>query len=76
MNGIDAVVPPSVEAAMSKQLALPLQSDPTADPAMRRAWLRSGLRVPFHVAVHVPALAICLRHLAGVGMQRKRAARA
>lgn len=61
---------------MSKQLALPLQSDPTADPALRRAWLRSGLRVPFHVAVHVPALVICLRHLAGVGMQRKRIARA
>ena len=61
---------------MSKQLALPLQSDPTADPALRRAWLRSGLRVPFHVAVHVPALVICLRHLAGVGMQRKRTARA
>ena len=46
------------------------------DPAMRRAWLRSGLRVPFHIAVHVPALAICLRHLAGSGMQRKRVARA
>jgi hypothetical protein len=43
---------------------------------MRRAWLRSGLRVPFHIAVHVPALAICLRHLAGSGLQRKRAARA
>jgi len=30
------------------------------------------LRVPFHVAVHVPAIVICLRHLAGVGMQRRR----
>jgi hypothetical protein len=56
---------------MSEQLALPLQTDPTADPALRRAWQRSGLRQPFHVAVHVPALAICLRHLAGVGLQRK-----
>lgn len=65
-----------MEAAMPKQLALPLQSDPSTDPAMRRAWLRSGLRVPFHIAVHVPALAICLRHLAGSGLQRKRAARA
>jgi len=65
-----------MEAAMSKQLALPLHSDPTADPAMRRAWMRSGLRLPFHIAVNVPAIAICLRHLAGVGMQRKRSARA
>jgi hypothetical protein len=60
---------------MSKQLALPLQSDPTADPALRRAWLKSGLRMPFHVAVHVPALAICLRHLAGAGLSRQRSAR-
>jgi hypothetical protein len=60
---------------MSEQLALPLQTDPTADPALRRAWQRSGLRQPFHVAVHVPALAICLRHLAGVGLQRKPARR-
>ncbi len=61
---------------MNKQLALPLQSDPAADPALRRAWMRSGLRVPFHVAVHVPALAICLRHLAGIGIDRKSGARA
>jgi hypothetical protein len=60
---------------MARQLALPLQSDPTADPALRRAWLRSGLRVPFHVAVHIPALAICLQHLAAAGMRRKRTAR-
>jgi hypothetical protein len=65
-----------MEAAMPRQLALPLESDPTTDPALRRAWLRSGLRVPFHIAVHVPALAICLRHLAGAGLQRKRVARA
>jgi hypothetical protein len=64
-----------MEAAMPKQLALPLQIDPSADPAMRRAWLRSGLHVPFHVAVHVPALAICLRHLAGIGGHRKLSAR-
>ena len=76
MNGACAASRTSMEAAMSKQLALPLHSDPTADPAMRRAWIRSGLRVPFHIAVNVPAIAICLRHLAGVGMQRKRSARA
>ncbi len=61
---------------MSKQLALPLQSDPAADTALRRAWVRSGLRMPFHVAVHVPALAICLRHLAGIGIERKSSVRA
>jgi len=63
-----------MEAAMSKQLALPLQVDSSADPALRRAWLRSGLRVPFHVAVQMPALAICLRHLAGIDLPRRRSA--
>jgi hypothetical protein len=64
-----------MEAVMPKQLALPLQVDPIADPALRRAWLRSGLRVPFHVAVHIPALVICLRHLAGIGGYRIQLAR-
>ena len=72
MSGIPAVNRTCMEAAMSKQLALPLESDLSADPALRRAWIRSGLRVPFHVAVHVPAIVICLRHLAGIGMQRRR----
>lgn len=47
-----------------KQLALPLQIDPEAEPALRRAWIASHLRMPFHVAIHIPAVAICLRHMA------------
>lgn len=47
-----------------KQLALPLQSDPGADPALRRAWIASRLRLPFHVAINTPAIAICLRRMA------------
>mgnify|MGYP006280181887 CR=1 FL=1 len=61
---------------MNEQLALPLQSDPATDPALRRAWVRSGLNLPFHVAVSVPALAICLRHLAGAGVRRRARRRA
>lgn len=53
-----------------KQLALPLQSDPAADPALRRAWLASRLRMPFHVAVNIPAVAICLRHMAAAENRR------
>jgi hypothetical protein len=47
-----------------QQLVLPLQSDPSSDPALRRAWLTSRLRMPFHVALNIPAVAICLRHMA------------
>lgn len=47
-----------------KQLALPLQLDPSADPALRRAWIASRVRLPFHVAISTPAIAICLRHMA------------
>lgn len=55
-----------------KQLALPMQTDPGADPALKDAWIRSGLRIPFHAAIHVPALVICLRHLATTKSRRKR----
>ena len=47
-----------------QQLALPLHTDPDTDPALRRAWLASRLRMPFHVAIHIPAVAICLRRMA------------
>lgn len=47
-----------------KQLALPLHIDPSADPALRRAWIASRVRLPFHVAISTPAIAICLRHMA------------
>jgi len=64
---------------MGRQLALPL--DPQADEveaAMMRAWARSGMRVPFHVAMRNPALAICLRNIAAAEKRRaiRRAARA
>lgn len=54
-----------------KQLALPLQSDPSADPALRRAWLDSRLRMPFHIAISIPAVAICLRHMAAAENRRR-----
>lgn len=47
-----------------KQLALPLESDPGADPALRRAWIASRLRMPYHIAINTPAIAICLRRMA------------
>lgn len=57
-----------------KQLALPLQSDPGADPALRRAWIASRLRMPFHIAINTPAIAICLRRMAATE-SRSRCAR-
>ena len=64
---------------MGRQLALAL--DPQADEfesALMRAWTRSGIRVPYHVAIRNPALAICLRNIAAAEKRRaiRRAARA
>ena len=55
---------------MDLQLALPLELDSRNDPALRLAWARSGLRVPFHVALQDRVYAICLRCLADA-MRRK-----
>jgi len=43
-----------------------------------RAWARSGMRVPFHVAIRNPALVICLRNIAAAEKRRaiRRAVRA
>ncbi|MBI3044501.1 MAG: hypothetical protein HYY78_16905 [Betaproteobacteria bacterium] len=63
---------------MSRQLALPLEPRAEPESALRQAWARTGLRVPYEVAIHVPALAICLRNIAAAETRRKirRAARA
>ncbi len=58
-----------------KQLALPLQNDPSADPALRRAWIASRLRIPFHIALSTPAIAICLRRMAAAEIRRRCATR-
>ena len=55
---------------MARQLALPLEPRAEYEIAMMRAWARSGMRVPYHVAVRIPALAICLRNMAAAEKRR------
>jgi len=52
------------------QLALPLEADSRKEAPLRQAWLRSGLSLPYELALHDRALAICLRCLAEA-MHRK-----
>jgi hypothetical protein len=54
---------------------LPLQNDPSADPALRRAWIASRLRIPFHIAISTPAIAICLRRMAATENRRRHTTR-
>jgi hypothetical protein len=49
---------------MALQLALPLEADSRNEAQLRRAWLRSGLSLPYEVALRNRAITICLRHLA------------
>lgn len=56
---------------MSRQLALLLEPRAESESALRYAWARSGSRVPYQVAIHVPALAICLRNIAAAEIRRK-----
>lgn len=56
---------------MGRQLALPLESRTEFESALRDAWAHTRLRVPFQVAIHVPALAICLRNIAAAETRRK-----
>ena len=59
------------EIGMGRQLALPLEPrSGDYEIAMMRAWSRSGMRVPYHVAIRIPALAICLRNLAAAEKRR------
>lgn len=49
---------------MGMQLALPLEADSRNEASLRQAWVRSGLSLPFEVALRDRALAICLRNFA------------
>jgi hypothetical protein len=57
--------------AINRQLALPLEPRGDGELALRNAWARTRLRVPFQVAIHTPALAICLRNIAAAQTRRK-----
>ena len=56
---------------MSSQLALPLESRTEFELGLRRAWTRSRMRVPYDMAIRVPALVICLRNIAAAEARRK-----
>ena len=52
------------------QLSLALEADSRNEDALRAAWTRSGLPMPYHVALRNRPLAICLSCLADA-MRRK-----
>lgn len=52
------------------QLSLPLELDARTEDALRAAWKRCGLSMPYHVALQNRPLAICLSCLADA-MQKK-----
>lgn len=52
------------------QLSLPLELDARNEDALRAAWKRCGLSMPYHVALQNRPLAICLSCLADA-MQKK-----
>jgi len=56
------------------QLNLGLDADAKSEDALRAAWVRSGLAMPFHVALQNRPLAICLSCLADA-MQKKTGAK-
>lgn len=49
---------------MAMQLALPLEADSRKEAWLREAWVRSGLSLPYELALQNRAIAICLRCLA------------
>jgi hypothetical protein len=49
---------------MVLQLALPLEADSRKEAPLRQAWVRSGLSLPYELALQDRAIAICLRCLA------------
>ena len=52
------------------QLSLPLELDSPNEDALRAAWTRCGLRMPYHVALRNRPLAICLSCLADAMQKR------
>ena len=60
---------------MGLQLALPLEGDSRKEAPLRQAWLRSGLTLPYELALRDRALAICLRCLADAMHGRRRRTR-
>ena len=55
---------------MALQLDLLLQADVRSEDPLRQAWVRSGLSLPYEIALKDRAIAICLRCLADA-MRRK-----
>ena len=49
---------------MASQLALPFEADSRNEAPLRQAWVRSGLSLPYELAIRNRAIAICLRDLA------------
>jgi hypothetical protein len=60
---------------MSRQLALRLDPPAENEPALKRAWSHTRLRMPYDKAIRVPAIAICLRNMAAAEIRRKIKAR-
>ena len=57
---------------MALQLALPLMENSRKEAPLRQAWLRSGLALPYELALRDRALAICLRCLAEAMRSKRR----
>lgn len=57
---------------MALQLDLPLGMDSRNKDPLWRAWVRSGLSLPFERALQDRAIAICLRCLADAMRGRRR----
>jgi hypothetical protein len=61
---------PRLDRHADAQLSLPLDTGPCDEDALRAAWTRSGLPIPYHLALRNRPLAICLSCLADA-MRRK-----
>jgi len=49
---------------LALQLALPLKENSRKEAPLHQAWMRSGLALPYELALQDRAIAICLRCLA------------